>query len=228
MFNVKWKHISPGSPSRLALPTNSLPFSPGRSQAGRHEGSRHRTTPSWLWTSVCFYYPVVTVKNIPILISLGSNLGGMLPLCRAQFSFVGEGVGWTRDRDDRVTVAPSPLTGERKGTLRGPRRVFIAQSKSREVLGFRSHDVRPMGSLEMNCASRGTQTRAVLRSNRTVFIRRLQRTHRKPQKQYFRLVPLCRLLVVYRPQLLKREYLLHFLVNNCNVLVIKLRFGLLV
>lgn len=68
------------SPFFVAFRTQSLPFSLRRSQAGRHGGSRQRTTPSWLCTSFSFYYPVDT-ENIPTLTSLGSNLGGMLLLC---------------------------------------------------------------------------------------------------------------------------------------------------
>lgn len=80
-----------------------------RSQAGRHGA-----TPSWLWTNFCVYYPLDS-ENIPTLTSLGSNLGGMLLLWWLSSVQLGWwGCRMNPDSGRPITVAPSPLKGERK------------------------------------------------------------------------------------------------------------------
>lgn len=109
----------------------SLPFSQRRSEA-----ATHRPTPSWLWTSFSFYYPLDS-ENIPILISLGSNLGGMLLL----WLLSSVQLGWWGCRMNPgsgrpITVAPSPLRGKKGRTSR--RRDLYSFTKYREMSSFSS------------------------------------------------------------------------------------------
>lgn len=69
------------------------------------------------------FYPL-DKNNIPILTSLGSNLGGMLPLWRLNSVQRGWwGCRMNPGSGRPITVAPSPLRGERKAAPR-PRRVL--------------------------------------------------------------------------------------------------------
>lgn len=93
-----------------------LPLSLRRRRAARRGAIRHREPPCWLWTKYRFCKPRQD-QDIPTLTSLGSNLGGMLPLwSSAQRSWWGCRMNPEPGRP--ITVAPSPLKGRKKGRRR--------------------------------------------------------------------------------------------------------------
>lgn len=118
---------------RVSCPIFTILWAPwaGRPAGG---GRRQRATPSRLWKSVCFYY----TQNIPILISLGSNLGGIVRLWRLS----SVQLGWWGCRMNPasgrpITVAPSPLKGRKRKKERRPRRsLYLSQVPREHVSQF--------------------------------------------------------------------------------------------